>query len=321
MINSIDLAKFIASILVVFIHVFAIRNYEPTDLIRFLLNMVVPFFFTTSGYLMLYNRGNRLSSSIVKIHLRKYLKLYFIWLIIYLPLEIYTLSRMNISLMKIVSNLGWNVLVTGRFYKAWSLWYLLAGIQAIIIIGFLVKCRMKLRGLVIVSFSLMFAGWLLTSNLFRAFNDIREFYFNYFYTTRNGIFQALGYMSGGMLVATFQKQLKQKTMIGRILLCFMCGAVAFYDWPLGNLLFSCSIVLFITSIKIRNKPIWERLRKMSLVCYLLQMGIIYIIISFLPPIKSLVLFTIIVLTATIITASFLLFLQTKRGFTWLKELW
>lgn len=322
MINSLDLSKFIAAILVVLIHVFAVRNYEPPAVLTFMLHMVVPFFFTISGYLLLYKKENRqLHSTQIDKYLRKYLKLYLIWLLIYSPLEISVLCDMNLPITKIICNLGWNFMVTGRFYKAWPLWYLLAALHSIAIIGLLLRCGIKLCGLLFIAFFLMLAGWFLNDSSLPVLDSVREFYFTYFYTTRNGVFQALGYMAGGMLVAAYMAVFKQLPQLGVIILCIVCGIGAFYRWPLCNVLFSSILLLLIVSLRIGDHPIWSKLRKLLLLYYLLHIGVIYAVICFLPHISSLLFFTIIVFAFTTIIALLLLYLQKKRGFSWLKQLW
>ncbi len=322
MINSIHLAKFISSILVVCIHVFAIHSYEPTPIIVFLLNMAVPFFFTTSGYLLLHKKGGELpnSAQIYK-YFRKYLKLYFIWAILYIPFEISALCDMRLPIIKITYNLGWNLLVTGRFYKAWPLWYLLATLQSLGIIACLLQCGIKLRGLAFTGLFLMLVCWLLSESEITILNNIRGFYFTYFYTTRNGVFQAFGYMVGGMLVATYTKYFERLGRPTMIALCLLCGIGAFYKWPLCGVLFSGTLVWLITSVNIDNHTIWNELRILSLMYYLLHMSVIYTVIRIFPHTDSLLLFTMLILILTTIITYLLLHLQKRRGFTWLKQLW
>ena len=96
--NSIDLFRFICAIFVVMIHVNPFGNanrniifkYLDFGITQYLSRLAVPFFFITSGF-FLYRKTvySSFSFNNSKKYIRRILKLYILWSIIYLPLTIY----------------------------------------------------------------------------------------------------------------------------------------------------------------------------------------------------------------------------------------
>ena len=93
--NNIDLIKFIMAFAVVAIHTNPLVDCK-NDIVQIvynnIVNMAVPFFFLTTGFLLSERMSfsNKASDiSILGHYIGKILKMYFIWMVLYTPLTIY----------------------------------------------------------------------------------------------------------------------------------------------------------------------------------------------------------------------------------------
>lgn len=85
--NTIDIAKFVLSILVVAIHTKPLGEYN--FVIEPIIRLAVPLFFALSSYLFFYQVNNNKSpGAITKFIIRIY-KLYLSWFIIFFPLTLF----------------------------------------------------------------------------------------------------------------------------------------------------------------------------------------------------------------------------------------
>ena len=87
--NGLDLFKFIGALLVLMLHVnpFGADTYEGSILRNLISPIAVPFFFAASGYLWYQRYKEKGKSSGIKA-IRKNLRLYILWSILYLPLTV-----------------------------------------------------------------------------------------------------------------------------------------------------------------------------------------------------------------------------------------
>ena len=89
-INSLDIAKFIMAIFVICLHTHPFRSIEPFPLFEIITNSAVPFFFMASAFLLFQKfYHSKMDLTIIKNYIKRMIKLYVIWNIIYLPISIY----------------------------------------------------------------------------------------------------------------------------------------------------------------------------------------------------------------------------------------
>lgn len=145
--NSIDLAKFFCSLLVVAIHVppisgFVYENVKYDFVRHCFARIAVPLFFVISGFL-LFKKVDiyALSLDPIKKYLRKIIRLYFIWYIIYTPLLLSGYWHNGRSF--VIDSFVYirNFFLIGDLH----LWYLQALIVSVALLAFLLYKKISLK--------------------------------------------------------------------------------------------------------------------------------------------------------------------------------
>ncbi len=135
----VDVFKLIMSVFVVSLHTMPGDTYEGTLLFgiwRASANMAVPFFFLATGF-FLYRKlslSPMNEKSVLKQHVIKYIKLYLIWSLIYLPLAIIYYYKNDFTCLSAAMNYVKELFWSGQHYNSWILWYLLSAIYALVAI-------------------------------------------------------------------------------------------------------------------------------------------------------------------------------------------
>lgn len=144
--ESFDVLKFVLSISVVAIHIDPLLNFSGTfiyDIYRSLISLSVPVFFIMTGFLIsnkmsslnFANTYENSSNTIIISHIRKLFKLYIIWNLIYLPLDIYYYFELHKSVIYAIADYLRGLIFVGEHHKSWMLWYLLSSIYALILVN------------------------------------------------------------------------------------------------------------------------------------------------------------------------------------------
>ena len=134
--------KFLAAVLVIAIHTDLIKVFSSAlaiTIFAYLESLAVPFFFTFSGFFIfkrIQETGNR---QVIINELKKFLRLYVLLSVIYLPLSIkgwiFKYST-GTSLTDVILLVLRNYLFAGEQNLSWQLWYLLAMIYGLIFLHF-----------------------------------------------------------------------------------------------------------------------------------------------------------------------------------------
>lgn len=193
----IDRVKYLVSFLVLVIHFRPFSDYNPIvdfSSAQIVSRIAVPFFFISAGYFI---GVNGLEKDVVFKSIKKNLKLYTFWTIIYLPVSI-------IVFMRQYPNILLNLTVLGVYFH---LWFIPALIFSLIVLYFLNKF---LKPLTITFIAFIFfvigvfgdayhgvlsSGW---------FQDGMNQYLDIFTTTRNGLFFGLLFVALGYLIQKSQ---------------------------------------------------------------------------------------------------------------------
>lgn len=137
-----DLMKFICAFLVIGIHTrpFQVVSDVADKLFYYdISNYAVPFFYACTGYFLIVRQQNKGVHEKICFRIKKVLRLYVIWSIIYLPLTfcgwIIEGNREPVYLLRSVRNF---ILVGDNFYS-WALWYLNGLVFALIFIDLLLR--------------------------------------------------------------------------------------------------------------------------------------------------------------------------------------
>ena len=213
--NNIDVIKVCMAVFVIAIHTnpqVCIQSYCIQNLIVCLYSLAVPFFFTTSGFL-LWNKCKDCNNTERLIKIRKWLKrilrLYIIWTIIYLPFTIYGFYHDGVSFFQSMIIFIRNFIMIGENYLSWPLWYLLAMLVAGSIIYVLEKYRVRYSIQILLCVVFVLVAVLL--NYFHHISIV-EPYFKLFKTTRNGFFEGFQYMMIGIIIASYGVRMKKTNL-------------------------------------------------------------------------------------------------------------
>lgn len=171
--SFIDYTKLIMAICVISIHTHPLENchiYLVNNLYMTIVQCAVPFFFIASGFLIgkkfdLENIDNLEHLVCLKKYLMKFIKLYMIWSILYLPLAVLEYTNTNTSFMVSFFKYIRNLLFIGEHYNSWHLWYLLSTIYSILFIYILCKKKVNKYFLLVSSIVLFIIGAIITSLL------------------------------------------------------------------------------------------------------------------------------------------------------------
>lgn len=101
-------------------------------MVRYLVDNAVPFFFITSGYLLYANTSMGERKTVedkLLAEIKRMIKLYGIWTIIYLPITIF--ASPQTTFVKAFFRFLRNLLFRGENIFSWPLWYLLSSIYAL----------------------------------------------------------------------------------------------------------------------------------------------------------------------------------------------
>lgn len=137
--NSIDFAKFLLAFFVVAIHtepLITCKNYFVLSIYDSVVRLAVPFFFIVCGYFIGKKFDGRNDTMIIYKQIKKILKMYLFWTIIYSPLEICHFMSSSIPLAKEVLLYIRGFICVGEHYNSWPLWYLLSTLYGLVLIYF-----------------------------------------------------------------------------------------------------------------------------------------------------------------------------------------
>ena len=195
--------KFIRAFLVIGIHtrpLQAVSDVADKPFYYDISNYAVPFFYACTGYFLIVRQQNKDVHEKICFRIKKFLRLYVIWSIIYLPLTfcgwIIEGNREPVYLLRCVRNF---ILVGDNFYS-WALWYLNGLVFALIFIDLLLR-KFSIKQIVKFGSVMYVLGIILTmfeghlNKLPMIVSTAVKLYFAAFVTTRNGLFQSLIFVS------------------------------------------------------------------------------------------------------------------------------
>lgn len=268
--NIVDVMKFVMSISVIGIHSYIFGPEQFPLLLNYVVMTAVSFFITTSGYLYYRNKENLNQVSWGKLGW-KYFKLYFIWVVIYLPLILYGLKSNGCSATENLGTFVYNLLMTGGNPYSYHLWYLLAVGAACFIVYILAKLHISLFKIWILGLVLILVAYFAMRNQ-GAFGNIFRTIFE---TGNNGLTYGLGAFATGMMLTRISTH---KRVIATCL--FLIGLTLFkYDLPFSALCGGASIFLLCSTINLKEHAIYCHLRALSSWVYFIHMYFIFIIMS------------------------------------------
>ena len=321
--NILDLTKFVFAFAVIAIHTHICCNSKQVivEIINQTLQYAVPFFFVVSGYFL----GKKLflaeTATEENLIYRKYLKriayMYIIWSIIYLPINLYyDIYKFGFSFLFATFDIlrGW--LFVGQNEGSWQLWYLLASLVGVCVIALFRRFNTRFELIFALSIMAFMIGL-----LYQEFHEtisisswgriIVFIYDKIFRFTRNGIFVGWAFLMCGIMLARWNFNFKKSLIIicGGAILCFVNTDIAMIPITLGFVGLSINVPVS------GSNTFFVKLRKLSIMIYLLHMLVVFLFLRYFQ-FGDMLLF-IWVSLVTLICSLFFLYISKYRLFKFL----
>ena len=328
--NTIDAMKLFMAFLVIGIHVGATFEINYTSFENYIMGIAVPFFFICSGFFF----QNRLhksqeKESVFTRSIMGYAKLYFLWHLVYFPMDLYYFCHNNHSLYDNFTYALRSLIFVGELLYTWPLWYLHGLIVSIIIIYLLRKCKLSLVQVWFVSIIMMLLGYYIhivtnshstNDNIIVALCEGSvDIWGN---ADRNGPFRGFALVTTGMIIRQYIHYIKYEYLIGSIsiLLSFVLYNNSL---PLHLLLSGSGIFVITASVRIKDRPIFFTFRNYSTLIYFTHMYSVILVHklckNFIINIFQIYLIWIIIFVITWIIAFLLNDLSKRRAFSWIQH--
>lgn len=280
---GIDILKFLMAICVVSIHTLPagwFTSPAAQSLYDFLCASAVPFFFVSSGFLLAQKIETRPVTdpdpqlTVVTASLKKFTKLYVLWMLLYSPLAVWDMIRSGRGLVKGILVYLHGFFLVGEHYNSWPLWYLLSTIYALCFLWLCGKRKTPLKRIVLASIILFFCGAAVSCLLENA---------HILPGALSGIFGALsgllfpGRIVNGFLYISIGMLAYRRRFSNPMGIAFLLLHLASQLSGVELIMTACSplsglgLLILASNASLENKPVYGLLRKLSVVLYFLHM--------------------------------------------------
>jgi len=285
--KGIDVTKFILALLVVAGHTHPFKGITSPLFLEIwndILFLVVPYFFMAAGFFLfskVYKKQDKsYQLEVIWPYLKKLIKLYVYWTIIFLPITIWNFATNDLPFQKDIVLFIRGTFFFGENYYSWPLWFLLSMIYAIAFIYLLILINLRLKTIFAISivvfvmaitFNYLVLGKSENSYLLALGKGIK-----YLFLTGR-LFTSMFYLLVGGLIAMGKIKLSSLTM-----LVLAAVAIAFQIFKveiISPLFFSfLPIILFYLTVGLKLDKLNNNafLRKCSTVLYFTHMIVFFI---------------------------------------------
>lgn len=279
--NSIDVMKFILAFFVVAIHTDPLRFMKGAFIYKLywsIINIAVPIFFMSTGYLLTKGIDEKDLNFKLNKYLRKIVKLYIVWNIVYFPLAIYEYIIKKFSALHSIVDYLRGFFLVGQHYNSWILWYLLSTIYAIVYILICQKAKLSEKTMLMISSAIWFLSILFTLSasgnieLSGIEGQLMGILKRLFASGR--IFTGLFYIPVGIELRKIRGCKKIEiimAIVGVILASF--GVESGYLFEVGRGMASIGVFLFVVQIDIPKSKIYVKLRNASSTIYFIHLWV------------------------------------------------
>lgn len=228
---NIDVCRFIATLMVVAIHIYPLSSFnEDVDYMftRILFRIAVPLFLMITGYYVLPNALK--NKDTIKDYTKKIVNLYLISILIFLPINIYNGYFKSFSFISFIGD----ILLNGTFYHLWYFPSLLLGLW--ITYYLLKKLDIKASGIMVM---ILYIIGMFGDNYFGIIkniyilSDLYDCIFHIFDYTRNGLFYTPIFLYIGYSISSKKLKIDNKKslilIIFNILLLMIEGALLYFN--------------------------------------------------------------------------------------------
>lgn len=309
-----DVLKLIMSFWVVAIHCW-IKDFS--DCLYRISQLAVPCFFVISGFLL---EKKTFNPNYYITWLRKIVRLYMIWIVIYLPFSIYQFLTCENPYSESIYWYIRNVFISGDFYQGWHLWYLLALIQVGSVMAILKRYNVHSEGIVIACFVLIliFTNGHNIYYIQKATTLINKIYPNGRYV----FFSGFVFMALGTLVSKWE--FLRKNIFLSLFTLVVALVLYVYQVHFSLYILSFALVNTVASVKSQKEKLCRiayNVRNISTLIYLVHMvplGIIDIYWNY--ELEFIPLFTYAIITSLILSM-LILYMSRFKKLYWLRNIW
>lgn len=319
-----DVIKLIMAFAVVAIHVRAVygdaHGYSPA--FNWFIELAVPYFFIVSGYLI----GNKLDRmatvdekrAALRSRSGKCLRMFVLWLIIYLPIQIYCYAVGDDPLWKDLVRYPLQVLLWGQSAYAFPLWYLWSMVVYLFIYSRCAGMKNARVWIMSVSALIYLGGWTATHVEFDS--QLLNTLFRYFKLLTWPVLIGGMYLMCGMLI-------KRVLDIGvnppLIVICCVLVSYMLYivglPWP--PLVGGIALFMLAAHVRLPESPAWMWCRKMSMWIYFVHMWVLFLMIVFVgDALSGIYVRALVVCCACVAVSALIMSLQRMPRFKWLDRL-
>ena len=293
---SLDLMKFICSVLVVMIHITPFGEYEFLNFVihNYVARIAVPYFFVTSGFLLFRKTSNDdFNINYTFKYVLRLLRMYLIWSVVYFYLNYRIIINDERGSLHGILIYIRDFIFVGSYG---GLWYLNATIFSVTLISILIKKKCSLRLIILLAGILYILGLFDQSwfGLITPLRQIPEFWFGLrllqkvIVTTRNGLFEGFLFVGFGMMFAfNLIKITRKKALWGFIIsmLFMFIETIVVRHFNLAKqqdmYLFLVPVTFFLFDLvlhmEIKERKIYSILRVLSVLIFYIHVWIIFIV--------------------------------------------
>lgn len=275
--NAVSLFKFLASILVIYMHTSPLHPYSKIInyyIINYVGRVAVLFFFVTSGY---YLFGKEITKEKIKSYVKKSIILYFVWMLLYVPVFIYESSPVDIKMFFLI-------FIKKIVLNNTHLWYLEALIISVVLVYFLGQLMNRnYRSVFIISLPFAIVGVALLS--YQGFvlqvpyiEKLARIYYFIFGEAPNALLVGFPYIALGAMIRHNEvrsiKKIRNSLLISMMLLFIEVTVIGFLDCAGGSqevyflsIPTTAYIFLFVKNLQLGNDRLCNLLENISVNVY------------------------------------------------------
>lgn len=286
--GALDLAKFIAAILIIVLHTNPFSSYSSVISFGFrsiITVIAVPFFFLTSGFLFC-KKLNSLKEEEKSDYFKKYFKrlalMYLFWSAIYFIFVAIEWVTNGVALMDVLQYIK-RFFFEGSYSTIWFLPALMTAVTAV----YLLHKKMSYEKIFLIAipfyvFACFGSSYYGVSEKLPILSTCYDIYFSFFDTIKNGILFGWIYVALGGVFS--KKDVQIKPVKGFVLVGIFYAVLvtetlmqAYFGWSKNGVdtkfaLLPLTMVLFVfvMSLNIKSGPMFIWMRKLSLLMFLSQ---------------------------------------------------
>lgn len=218
---------------------------------------------------------------IIIVYIKKSLKTYILWTIIYLPITIYGWKVYNLTITEGIINFIKNVIFRGENFYSWPLWYMLGTVYSGIIYFLICKVKRIKNKSLIIAF-VFFIVSIIVNLLINNKEDFRGIIYNCVNILEKII--ASGRILSGVaytIIGTYIARNNTNLVISKSIILLLIGIfleviLPSYINEVGVLIYVVMLFLIILNIKLKDNDVYLILRKNSTIIYFIHMIICFI---------------------------------------------